>query len=74
MTGYAAFGPVERERGPVLVDGPAPGSHVVADAAVVIDEPAPASVLGARVRERLAVAREQWSITTFFLFDPNSWR
>ena len=28
----------------------------------------------ARLRERVATAREQWSITTFYLFDPNSWR
>lgn len=30
--------------------------------------------LGEVVRERLDDAREQWAITTFFLFDPNSWR
>ncbi len=28
----------------------------------------------ARLRDRVATAREQWSITTFYLFDPNSWR
>jgi hypothetical protein len=26
------------------------------------------------VRERLQDAGEQWSITTFYLFDPSSWR
>jgi hypothetical protein len=25
-------------------------------------------------RDAWAVAREEWAITTFFLFDPNSWR
>ena len=29
---------------------------------------------GRRLRERLAAARAQWAITTFYLFDPNSWR
>ncbi len=27
-----------------------------------------------RISERWAIVREQWAITTFFLFDPESWR
>ena len=27
-----------------------------------------------RIGERWAIVREQWAITTFFLFDPESWR
>jgi hypothetical protein len=30
--------------------------------------------LEARVRERFAIAREQWTMTTFYLFDAQSWR
>jgi hypothetical protein len=27
-----------------------------------------------RLGERWAIVREQWTITTFYLFDPESWR
>ena len=30
--------------------------------------------LGERLVERWTIVREQWAITTFFLFDPESWR
>jgi hypothetical protein len=73
MAGYQAFGPVQRARGSAVPEWPSrapdPGS-----VPVVIEELSAATALKARVRERLAIAREQWSITTFYLFDPNSWR
>jgi hypothetical protein len=46
---------------------------VIEDAAA-IEAPDPSRSLGEVARERWQVAREQWAITTFFLFDPNSWR
>ena len=42
------------------------------------DDPVPIDIvgrgLGAVIRERWTRAAEIWSQTTFFLFDPNSWR
>lgn len=86
MAGYAAFGTVERGRVSALptvrwrswcpvedarVDDPRVdrGTAMIEDAA---DEAVAPPV--ARLRDRVATAREQWSITTFYLFDPNSWR
>ncbi|HET7725725.1 MAG TPA: hypothetical protein VFK54_00225 [Candidatus Limnocylindrales bacterium] len=34
----------------------------------------PARPVGARLAELAEIAREQWAITTFYLFDPESWR
>ena len=74
MTGYAAFARVERGR----VSAPrtfeaealaADGDDAVVEASAT-SEPAAASRLSAIV----AAAREQWAITTFYLFDANSWR
>lgn len=76
MTGYEAFGRVERGRVaamPAWVWRAAPDARVngpLDGAADVTVDPAGE----APVRDWLAALREQWSITTFFLFDPDSWR
>ena len=80
MAGYAAFGTVVR--GQVSAPGAAwPSDGDVDDRQLgagspVIEEAAGRTAASARtrLRDRLAIAREQWSITTFYLFDPNSWR
>jgi len=80
MAGYAAFGSVVRGQltTPVAAWPSAPevGDPRFEPGTALIEEaeerPRP-SVRG-RLRDRLATAREQWSITTFYLFDPNSWR
>jgi len=56
------------------------GSEPAADAAqaiaVVVDTTPPgvAGRLAARIRVARDAARDQWSMTTFYLFDPESWR
>jgi hypothetical protein len=44
--------------------------------AVVVDTTPPggAGRLAARLRATCDAARDQWSMTTFYLFDPESWR
>ena len=37
-------------------------------------EPLRERPLAQRLAERWTIVREQWAITTFFLFDPESWR
>lgn len=81
MAGYAAFGAVERGRVSTLPtvrwNSVWPADDVSLEARpAMIDEAADeeASTPRARLRDRVATAREQWSITTFYLFDPNSWR
>ena len=81
MAGYAAFGTVERGRVSALPtvrwrSGCPVEDTRVDDAAAMIEDAADEAVAPprARLRERVATAREQWSITTFYLFDPNSWR
>ena len=59
--------------------GPAATVPVVAEAAKVqADAAAPIELLGRPLDQRLgdwlASLGETWSQTTFFLFDPNSWR
>lgn len=34
----------------------------------------PARSITARFSELAGIVREQWAITTFYLFDPESWR
>jgi hypothetical protein len=80
MAEYAAFGPVMRGRVSALPSAMEPAGRPVeepridAGTATIegIDEPA--STRRSRLRDRVTTAREQWSITTFYLFDPNSWR
>jgi hypothetical protein len=81
MAGYAAFGTVVRGRVAAFPTVEWPSScpaETTADeaGAAMIDAGASEAVAtpGTRIRDRLATAREQWAITTFFLFDPNSWR
>jgi hypothetical protein len=81
MAGYAAFGTVERGRVSALPtvgwrSGCPAEDTRVNDVAAMIEDAAgeAAAPPRARLRERVATVREQWSITTFYLFDPNSWR
>jgi hypothetical protein len=77
MDGYAAYGRVDRRR--VASDeetlrareDPLPPDAMVIDAE---DGASGGPSAGRRLHERLAAAREGWAITTFYLFDPNSWR
>lgn len=48
---------------------PAPPGDVPAPVAS-----APARAVGPRLAELAGIVREQWAITTFYLFDPESWR
>ncbi len=79
MAGYAAIGRIAKVH-PRFV-GRASG-RVAGHAMTIVDtgpyrveavltEPRPLDV---RLSEGLAQAREAWAQTTFFLFDPNSWR
>ena len=75
MTGYAAFGRVERGR----MREPDPWSPREGDATCVesaqIDDPAsPPIARTDGLAARLAGLREAWAMTTFYLFDPDSWR
>ena len=79
MAGYAATGRIVKAhprfvgRATSRVAGP---GFAVADTdpcrvETVLTEPRPLDV---RLSDGLAQAREAWAQTTFFLFDPNSWR
>jgi len=86
MAGYAAFGLVEAGRVSTLptvrwrsgcpVDGGRFEDARFEDVSAMIEDAgdAAATPARARFRDRVATVREQWSITTFYLFDPNSWR
>jgi len=77
MRGYAALARIDSSsihvaRATVAPEAPSPETHT--------DSPAAARSGRARVppAARLAdlavTVREQWAITTFYLFDPESWR
>jgi hypothetical protein len=71
MAGYAASARIERVQ-PRLAqhDGPI---HVTDDHA--IDDPGPEAIdLTRPTWERWERFRESWAQTTFYLFDPESWR
>ncbi len=75
MTGYAVF--VRVEPGRIV----APSIRVAlepmlaqADDLLELDEGASKTTLTGHLAARLATARETWAITTFYLFDANSWR
>ena len=75
MTGYAAFGRVERGR----MREPDPWSPRDADAtfvesAQIDDWASPPIAWSDGLAARLAGLREAWAMTTFYLFDPDSWR
>ena len=75
MTGYEAFGRVERGRVAAMPGWATRDSRAMVDGS--LDDAADASVgqaVDAPVHDWLAALREQWSMTTFFLFDPDSWR
>lgn len=75
MTGYAAFGRVERGRVSALHSRAAARAPHLDDDDGVIELPAWSLAPGSsRMHEVLAAAREQWALTTFYLFDANSWR
>ena len=75
MTGYAAFGPVERGRVSPQQGRGAVSAPVLDDDDRVIELPAGIPSPGAsRIHGVLTAAREQWALTTFSLFDANSWR
>jgi hypothetical protein len=75
MTGYAAFGRVERGR----MAEPDPWSPRDADVtfaeSALIDDWASAPIAWSDgLAARLVRLRETWAMTTFYLFDPDSWR
>ena len=75
MTGYEAFGRVQRGRVAAMPLWATQDSRAIVDGS--LDDAADASVgpaVDAPVHDWLAALREQWSMTTFFLFDPDSWR
>ena len=75
MTGYAAFGPVERGRVSPQQGPAAVSALALDDDDRVIELPAETPSPGAsRIHVVLTAAREQWALTTFYLFDANSWR
>ncbi len=79
MAGYAAFGPMMRGRVSALPTAMEPGARPVeerveAGTATIEGFDEPASTRRSRLRDRVTTAREQWSITTFYLFDPHGWR
>jgi hypothetical protein len=50
-------------------DAPVPPPLAATARRAVDDRP-----LEERLRERWSIIRDAWAITTFFLFDPESWR
>jgi len=77
VAGYIVFERIDGGRVRLLEDSGTPTDR--RDRAEMADvRPASASTrsrpLAEVARERLLDAREQWSMTTFYLFDPSSWR
>lgn len=82
MDGYVAHARIEQARphrpaAPTSVDRSSPAPVRVAAHADLRD-PECAELIGTSLDERLGQwlvgVREAWSQTTFFLFDPESWR
>ncbi|HEY6569991.1 MAG TPA: hypothetical protein VIZ22_06865 [Candidatus Limnocylindrales bacterium] len=75
MPRYAAFARIEWGRVSELhrpVAAPAPP---IEDADGVVEwAPGSAPASPSRIHAVLTAAREQWAMTTFYLFDANSWR
>ena len=70
MRGYAASARLERV--PVRTRVGRSDPTGLADVGMHVDrDPRP---LGERFRERIDELRETWDQTTFYLFDPESWR
>jgi len=81
VDGYATCARIERARPRFVVagpgfDGPSRAPSGVAESALA--DHRPVELVGVPLDERLAQwlagVRETWSQTTFFLFDPESWR
>ena len=75
MDGYAAYGRVDRRR----VAGatcPTRDDWLPPDLGAIeaTDRAAEGPSAGRWLHERLAAVREQWTMSTFYLFDSNSWR
>lgn len=56
-----------------IADGASPAESV-ADGPPLDELRAPPRPIGRRLSERLGDLRETWAQTTFYLFDPESWR
>jgi hypothetical protein len=75
MTGYAAFGRVERGRVREPEGWASSDAWTMSVEPARIDERATAALRPPDGLEaRLARLREAWAMTTFYLFDPDSWR
>jgi hypothetical protein len=75
MTGYAAFGHVERGRVREPNGRASPEAWTTSVEPARVDERAPAALRPPDGLEaRLTRLRESWAMTTFYLFDPDSWR
>ena len=77
VAGYIVFERIDGGRVRLLEDAGTPTDR--RDRGEIGDVPTVEASVRSRplaevVRERLLDAREQWSITTFYLFDPSSWR
>jgi hypothetical protein len=75
MTGYAAFGRVERGRMGEPDPWSPPDADVTFAESALIDDWASAPIAWSdALAARLVRLRETWATTTFYLFDPDSWR
>jgi hypothetical protein len=74
MTGYAAFARVERGRVSAPRTFEAAALALDDDEGVVETPAASEPSAASRLSGFVAAVREQWAITTFYLFDANSWR
>ena len=74
MTGYAAFGRVERGRVSLQRPAAVPAPRNEDDDRVIGWRAASLEHAASRLHAVLTAAREQWALTTFYLFDANSWR
>lgn len=81
MAAYVALGRVEGGRVHAVAWGAsvpghrAPADRPAARGAHAVPAPeARAARLGSALRDRWRTLREQWAMTTFYLFDPDSWR
>ncbi len=80
MSAYAVAVRLDRSTISMRPGGPAAGSSAVPhatagqDAGTFEELHAFRTIASEEVRERWEAIREYWTQTTFFLFDPDSWR
>lgn len=76
MGGYATRARIDTPRVHVVRRPLARGEGTASDRAPLgeLIERLPAPSLGERASSFVECVREQWAITTFYLFDPESWR